>query len=120
MPEGCGPKPRKKWRPEGWVPQNSLFFPSPTAKFVLSSLSGSSRGIVAAVRGRGPRKVRVWASLGSFFFKKKTESGSGRGKKKKKESELLGGTEAGPSGGRAVLGKGGLVEGKAAKNEQEN
>ena len=30
------------------------------------SLRGSSRGIVVAVQGHGPPKVRVWASLESF------------------------------------------------------
>ena len=43
------------------------FFPTPGANFVLSfSLWGSSRGIVVAVQGHGPPKVRVWASWESF------------------------------------------------------
>ena len=34
---------------------------------LFSSLWGSSRRTVAAVQGHGPPKVRVWASLGSFY-----------------------------------------------------
>ena len=57
-------KPRKNGGPKGgdpeeWVAKNfALFCPSLASMLVLSSLSGSSRGIVAAIKGRGPPKMR--------------------------------------------------------------
>ena len=55
-----GPKPGKSGRPKG-VPQN---FPLPPQ---ISYRSGGSLcGVVAAVQGHGPPKVRAWASLESF------------------------------------------------------
>ena len=52
--------------PSAGPPQISLFFffPSPVANFVLSSLSGSFRGIV--VQGHSPPKVRVSIPWGHF------------------------------------------------------
>ena len=70
-----GSKPRKSWCPERgvpglWGPEGPtfrVFFPSPVANFVLSSLSGSLfHRSVAAVQSHGPPKVRVSASLGSL------------------------------------------------------
>ena len=61
-PEGWGPE---GWGPEGWRPKFRAFFPSPATIFFLSSLSWRSfRGILAAVQGRGPPKVRVWVLWG--------------------------------------------------------
>ena len=55
----------KGWGPEGWEPQNfALFFTLPLQ--VSFFLPSSSRGFVAWVRGRGPPKLRIWASLWSF------------------------------------------------------
>ena len=54
-------------RPTAGPPKLSLFFPSPTAKFVPSSLfDGSFRGVAATVQGQGPPKVRVLGFSGSF------------------------------------------------------
>ena len=54
--------------PEGWGGQRFalFFFFPPQISFFHLSLGGLPSGIVAAVRGCGPPKVRVWASLGSF------------------------------------------------------
>ena len=68
-PEAERPNPEKVGVQRGGCegPKFRAFFPAPVANFVLSSLSGGLvRGIVAAVQGRGPPKVPVSASLGSF------------------------------------------------------
>ena len=66
--------------------RNFEFFPSPAANFILSSLSGgSSRGIVAAVRGHGPPTVCVWASQGSFCA---SPNGGAVGPRKGSESNI--------------------------------
>ena len=55
---------RRLWAPAGGRTQHvALFFPSSAA----TSLWKSSRGIVTAVQGHGPPKVRVWAPWGSFI-----------------------------------------------------
>ena len=42
-----------------------------------SDVAVSSRGIVSAVQGRIPHKVRVWASLGSFCVSPATAEAAG-------------------------------------------
>ena len=53
--------------PQGGEPNISRFLSFFSCKYrSFVSLWGSPRELVAAVRGRGPPKVRVWAALGSF------------------------------------------------------
>ena len=63
-PRRVGPR---RVRPRRVAPEISRFFPSPATIFFLSSLSWRSfRGILTAVQGRGPPKVRVWVLWGHF------------------------------------------------------
>ena len=66
---------RERWGPEGWGSQHAALFvpslPSPLHDvcFFLSlclSHLGSSRGVVAPSRDRGPPKLCIWASQESF------------------------------------------------------
>ena len=57
--------PEQRVRRVGGPPFGSFSLFPPHISFFLLSWE-SPRGIAAAVRGRGPPKVRVWASLGPF------------------------------------------------------
>ena len=72
-PEKVGPKGLGARR--GWGPKISRFFFSlpPEVSFFLLSLGGSSRGIVAAVQGHGPPKMRV--SVGVILCEPRRPSG---------------------------------------------
>ena len=92
-----GAKPRKNGGPkggdpEGWGAKNfALFCSSLAAMFVLSSLSGSSRGTVAAIKGRGPPKMRGPGEENKGGKKKprkkKNQRRKKRTKKRKKKKE---------------------------------
>ena len=57
---------RRGRRGKGEGRKKFAFFLSCRKAHFFFSLSGSSRGIVVAIHGRGPLEVRVWASLRSF------------------------------------------------------
>ena len=103
-PEGWGPK---MWGPEGWGAQNfALFFPCPTAKFVLFfPLWRSSRGILVVFEAPGLSNCARLEFSGCRVRAPAARSGIGRSRGRAVQGK--GGPGIGRSRERAVQGKGG-------------